>query len=243
MEDIREMTDSGTRKVIGLIPLYDDEKESYWMLPGYMKMLQAQGAVPLMLPLTSRAQELDYFLEICGGFLLTGGHDVSPSLYHARKEPWCGACCPDRDEMESYILKNAVERDKSVLGICRGIQFMNAFYGGTLYQDLEKEYKSTVDHHMKPPYDRAAHQVIIEKDSPLFKILGEQEIGVNSYHHQAVKELSPQFKAMAFSEDGLVEGIYMPSRRFVMGIQWHPEFSYETDGNSRKLVKAFVESV
>ena len=78
------------RKVIGVMPLYDDEKESYWMLPGYMKMLEAENAIPLMLPLTGKPEELDYFLEICGGFLLTGGHDVSPSVYHAETKPWCG---------------------------------------------------------------------------------------------------------------------------------------------------------
>ena len=77
---------STIRKVIGIMPLYDDEKESYWMLPGYMKMLEAENAIPMMLPLTANEKELDYFLEICGGFLLTGGHDVSPSVYHEKKE-------------------------------------------------------------------------------------------------------------------------------------------------------------
>ena len=232
-----------TRKVIGITPLYDDEKESYWMLPGYMRMLEAEGAIPMMLPLTIEAKELDYFLEICGGFLLTGGHDVSPSVYHAAKKPWCGSCCKLRDEMERHILIGAVEQDKSVLGICRGIQFMNACYGGTLYQDLEKEYASGVDHHMKPPYDRIAHQVTVEKNTPLSEILNKEKIGVNSYHHQAVRKLSPAFQEMAVSEDGLIEGIYMPSRKFVMGVQWHPEYSYDVDENSKKLIKAFVASV
>ena len=231
------------KKVIGIMPLYDDEKESYWMLPGYMKMLEAEGAIPIMLPLTSKAEELDYFLEICGGFLLTGGHDVSPSVYHAAKEPWCGLCCELRDEMERHILIRAVEQNKSVLGICRGIQFMNACYGGTLYQDLEKEYASGIEHHMKPPYNRIAHQITVEKNTSLSEILKKEQIGVNSYHHQAINKLSSEFRAMAFSEDGLIEGIYMPSRKFVMGVQWHPEYSYDVDENSKKLIKAFVASV
>ena len=231
------------KKVIGIMPLYDDEKESYWMLPGYMKMLEKEGAIPIMLPLTSKTEELDCFFEICSGFLLTGGQDVSPSVYHAAREPWCGSCCELRDEMEQYILNKAVEQDKSVLGICRGVQFMNACYGGTLYQDLEKEYASGIDHHMKPPYDRTVHQVSLEKNTPLSEILKKEQIGVNSYHHQAIKKLSPKFQTTAFSEDGLIEGIYMPFRKFVMGVQWHPEFSYEVDENSRKLIKAFVASV
>ena len=231
------------RKVIGVMPLYDDEKESYWMFPGYMKMLEAENAIPLMLPLTGRPEELDYFLEICGGFLLTGGHDVSPSVYHAETKPWCGSNCEFRDEMERYILDRAIEKDKSVLGICRGVQFMNACYGGTLYQDLVTEHNSGIDHHMKPPYDRTAHQVMIQKDTPLYDILEKKQMGVNSYHHQAVKTLSPDFQKMAVSEDGLIEGIYMPSRKFIMGVQWHPEFSYEVDENSRKLIHAFVSSI
>ncbi len=231
------------RKIIGVMPLYDDEKESYWMLPGYMKMVEAENAVPIMLPLTADTEELECFLEICGGFLLTGGHDVSPAVYHAEREPWCGPCCETRDEMERYILKNAVETDKPVLGICRGIQFMNACYDGTLYQDLASEHGSRIDHHMKPPYNRAAHQVTVLKDTPLYDILGKGQMGVNSYHHQAVKKLSPAFREMAISEDGLIEGIYMPSHKFIVGVQWHPEFSYDVDENSRKLIKAFVASI
>lgn len=231
------------RKIIGIIPLYDDKKDSYWMLPGYMKMLEAENAIPMMLPLTDNPQELDYFLDICGGFLLTGGHDVSPAVYHSPREPWCGQCCELRDQMEAYILRNAVELDKSVLGICRGIQFMNASFGGTLYQDLPREHESPIDHHMKPPYDRVAHQISIPKATPLHDILKQGQIGVNSYHHQAIKKLSPDFEAMAVSEDGLIEGIYMPSHKYIAGVQWHPEFSYKTDENSRKIVRSFVESV
>lgn len=230
------------QKAIGVMPLYDDEKDSYWMLPGYMKMLEAEGAIPLMLPLTSRPRELDFFLEFCGGFLLTGGQDVSPSLYHSEKKPWCGACCEERDNMERYLLTRAVEQDKSVLGICRGIQFMNACYGGALYQDLSTEFASGIEHHMQPPYDRAAHRVSVQKGTLLADILHKEEIGVNSYHHQAVKTLSAEFEVMALSEDGLIEGISMPSRNFVVGVQWHPELSYKVDDNSRKLIKAFAGS-
>lgn len=231
------------RKIIGVTPLYDAEKDSYWMVPGYMKMLEAEHAIPMMLPLTAEKEELDYFLEICGGFLFTGGQDLSPALYQAEKKPWCGACCEPRDQMEVYLLKKAVEQDKSVLGICRGIQLMNACFGGTLYQDLEREYGSQVSHRMTPPYDRAVHQVFLKRGTFFYELLDREQIGVNSYHHQAIQQLSPAFCAAAVSEDGLIEGIYMPSRRFVAGVQWHPELSYEKDENSRRLIHAFVESV
>lgn len=231
------------KKIIGVIPLYDDEKQSYWMLPGYIKMLESEGAIPIILPLTDNKAELDFFLEICEGFLLTGGQDVSPVLYNAEKSPLCGKECSERDNMEAYILDNAVKLDKSVLGICRGIQFMNVFYGGSLYQDINTEYNGGVEHCMTPPYDREVHTVSIKKGSALHAVLGAEKIGVNSYHHQAIKDLSDKLEAVATSQDGLTEAVTMPDKRFVLGVQWHPELSYKTDEYSKKIVKAFVNSI
>lgn len=229
-------------KVIGCIPLYDDEKDSYWMVPGYMKMLEDAGAVPLMLPLTDDDGIIDYFMKICGGFLLTGGHDVTPSLYSAAKSEKCGTNCPTRDSMEKKILSKSVAADKSVLGICRGIQLMNVCLGGDLYQDLPSEHPSGTEHHMSAPYDRVAHFVKLLSDTPLRAIIGKDRIGVNSYHHQAIKKLAPVLTAEAMSDDGLTEAAYMPGKRFIRAVQWHPEFSYKTDENSRKIVAAFVAS-
>ena len=147
------------KPLVGLIPLYDEKKESYWMLPGYMKMLQEQGAIPVMLPLTSEESILAPLVSMCAGFLLTGGQDVSPELYGEQRLDTCGALCKERDEMEKYILQQAILQDKPVLGICRGIQFLNVYLGGTLYQDLPTEYSSHIQHHMEPPYDLEAHTV------------------------------------------------------------------------------------
>lgn len=230
-------------KIIGVSPLYDSQKDSLWLVPGYIKMLEEAGAVPLILPLTDSQRELDCLFNLCGGFLLTGGQDVSPSLYGEERSPLCGEVSFERDVMDSYILKRAVNEDKPIFGICRGIQLMNAALGGTLYQDLPTERPSAVEHHMSPPYDRAAHSVNILSDSALRGVLGKEKIGVNSYHHQAVKTLAPVLRAAAVSEDGIIEAVEMPSARFFMGVQWHPEFSYKTDENSRKIVRAFVESV
>lgn len=231
------------RKIIGVIPLYDEMRDSYWMVPGYMKMVEQEGAVPLMLPLTEDQNELDFFLELCGGFIFTGGQDVAPEFYHTKRIAACGASCQKPDEMEAYLLKCAVQEDKAVLGICRGIQLMNVCFGGTLYQDLPSEYDSGINHHMEPPYNRPVHLVDIRKDTILYDVTGSERIGVNSYHHQAVRKLSRRFTELAVSEDGLTEAAAMSDKRFVVGVQWHPEFSYETDENSRKLIRAFVSRV
>ena len=228
------------RPVIGLIPLFYDEKDSYWMLPGYMKALEKCGALPIMLPLTTDEAELDEAYGLCDGILFTGGHDVSPSVYGEDKKSTCGATCNLRDKMESYLLEKCISDEKPLLGICRGIQFINAYLGGTLYQDLPSEYSSKVEHHMTPPYDRAAHKVEILEGTQLSDILGAGIHEVNSYHHQAVKELSPKLEKLAVSEDGLIEAIAVKNHRFAIGVQWHPEFSYKNNEESVTLVKAFI---
>lgn len=230
------------KSVIGLIPLYDDEKDSYWMLPGYMKVIERCGAFPVMLPLTDDQEELDTVFNICSGLLFTGGHDVEPELYKAVKTDKCGETCRMRDDMESYLLGKALEKDMSVLGICRGIQFMNAYLGGTLYQDLETEYDCKVEHHMKPPYDVKAHMVSVYPHTLLASIIGDGEHEVNSYHHQAIKDIADGIEIMAVSEDGLVEAISVKDKSFAVGVQWHPEFSYERSEESVKLVQAFVNA-
>ena len=230
------------KTIIGLSPLYDREKDSYWMLPGYMKMLERCGAVPLMLSLTTDESLLAAAFELCDGILLTGGQDVSPSLYGQSPLPLCGEVCGERDEMDRRLLISAIGADKPVLGICRGLQLMNAALGGTLYQDLPAEYGTAAEHCMKPPYDRGVHSVRLMDDTPLHDLLGVDEIAVNSYHHQAVKDPASCLKTMAVSEDGLIEAMYMPGKRFIWGVQWHPEFSYEKDSRCLRIAEAFVQA-
>lgn len=228
------------RPVIGIMPLYDKEKDSFWMHPGYMKGLQKQGAITLMMPMTNDVHDLNYFLKECDGFLIPGGQDVDPSSYKANKSEKCGETCIGRDLMDQYIIKKCYEMDKPLLGICRGIQIMNVTFGGSLFQDIESEYNSNVKHSMVKPYNRVQHRVDIS--GPLKDLIGETNIGVNSYHHQAVKDLAPIFDVMATSEDGLVEGIYIKDKKFIWGIQWHPELSYITFDESEKIFRAFIKA-
>lgn len=228
--------------IIGLIPLYDDEKDSIWMVPGYMKVIEECGCVPLILPLTDDKAVLDNCFELCDGILMTGGHDVNPEMYHEEKNVMCGIANDIRDSMEKYLFERAVEADKPVLGICRGIQLMNVLLGGTLYQDLPSERPSDVEHHMETPYDRVAHKVFVLPDTLLADIIGEGEYGVNSYHHQAIKDIAKNAEVMAVSEDGLVEAIGLKEKKFIVGVQWHPEFAYMKDEKCYKLVKAFTDA-
>lgn len=230
------------KPMIGILPLTDMEKDSYWMLPGYMKGIEEAGGIPVMLPLTEDETILERLAESFDGFLFTGGQDVSPELYGEEVLPECGECSPERDAMERILLEKILMSGKPLLGICRGIQLLNAALGGTLYQDLPAQHPGEINHHMTPPYDRAVHKVTLKPSAPLYEILGTGEIAVNSYHHQAVKELAKALEVSAVSEDGLVEGVYMPDKKFVMAVQWHPEFSYLKDENARKIFEAFVKA-
>lgn len=229
------------RPIIGVLPLWDDEKNSYWMLPGYLECIISAGGLPIMLPLTEDKEMIDRISDMCSGFLFTGGHDVSPEVYGETARYDNIGCCKRRDNMELYLLKEALIREKAVLGICRGIQFINAAMGGTLYQDIPLEHPSDIEHHQSPPYDMPVHSVMIENGSPLHKILHTNQLDVNSYHHQAVKSLAPPLRAMAHSEDGIIEAVYMPSRKFVWAVQWHPEFSYLSEPSSMLIVEEFIK--
>ena len=231
------------KPIVGVMPLWDDEKDSIWMLPGYLDGLNQAGGLPIIFPFTADEQELEQLVNRCDGFLFTGGHDVSPALYHETPMEGLVDSCPKRDAMESVVLRMALERDMPVLGICRGIQFINACLGGSLWQDIPTQHPSETEHHQAPPYDKPCHAVTVEKDSPLRDCLGVDRLPVNSCHHQAIKELAPALKAMAFSPDGLVEAAYMPEKKFLWAVQWHPEFLYQTDAPSRAIFQAFIESM
>lgn len=230
------------KPVIGILPLVDMERESYWMIPGYMKGIEAAGGIPVMLPLTTDYQIIQRLAEDFDGFLLTGGQDVSPKLYGEEILSECGQLSQERDEMERILIGKVIEIDKPMLGICRGIQILNAVLGGTLYQDLPMQHPSQINHHMTPPYDRVVHRVILKEDTPLHSILNVKEIGVNSYHHQAIKGLSGKLSVAAVSEDGIIEGVYMPDKKFILATQWHPELSYLKDEYSMKIFNALVNA-
>lgn len=229
-------------KIVGITPLYCDEKESVWMLPAYMDMLRDSGVLPIILPNRASTEELIKINSICDGYLFTGGHDVNPEMYGCKKTDKCGATNSDRDELEKKLFKIAFDSDKPILGICRGIQIINALLGGTLYQDLETEYSSSTNHHMTAPYNRHVHNVTIQ-NGILSGIIGNQVIGVNSYHHQAIKKLSEKLNIEAISEDGLVEGVSYPRKRFILAVQWHPELIYKDDKNNAEIIKVFADAV
>lgn len=231
------------KPIVGVMPLWDDEKESIWMLPGYLDGLRQAGALPVIFPLADDSGDVHQLMNLCSGFLFTGGHDVSPEQYGEVPLDGLVSSCAQRDRLESIVLRQAIAQDKPVLGICRGIQFINAALGGTLYQHLPLQCPSEVEHHQQPPYDIPVHTVQILQDTPLHALLQTGELAVNSYHHQAVKRLANGLQSMAVAPDGLIEAIYKPDHKFLWAVQWHPEFSYRSEQSSRAIFARFVQAM
>lgn len=229
------------KPIIGVLPLWDDDRNSMWMLPGYFDGISEAGGIPVMLPLKADECETEQLCRLADGFLFTGGHDVDSRMYNEEIRDGT-VICAERDELEKRVFSAALRNGKPVLGICRGIQIINVLLGGTLYQDIPTQFKSDTEHHMSAPYDREIHRVNIVRNSPLGELLKKDSIGVNSYHHQAVRDVAPELSVMAYSEDGLAEAVYMKNQKFVWAFQWHPEFSFRNDENSRMIFRKFTDS-
>lgn len=228
------------KPIIGLMPLFDKQRDSLWMVPGYYELIEENGGIPLILPLTSNRKTLDYFIDYCDGFLFTGGHDLNPELYQETTKKGCGESCLKRDDMEAYCMQKILMLNKPLLGICRGIQLLNVIRGGTLYQDLPTEFGTSINHQMTAPYDRPQHEVQIIQNSLLCDILKRDILKVNSYHHQAIKKLGRGLTVAAEAADQLIEAVYLPDHKFVLALQWHPEF-YEAGAEiNKKMMFAFL---
>lgn len=229
------------KPIIAVTALYDEERDSLWMLPGYFDGITRAGGIPLMLPLNVPPEDAEALLMRCDGLLITGGQDTQPQIY-GEQNRGKSVCCAARDELETVLLHRALEADVPVLGICRGIQFINAALGGTLYQDLLDEHPSEVCHAMQPPYDRGVHRVNIKEGTPLHQLLQTKSLLVNSYHHQAVKQPAPSLEVMAVSEDGLVEAVCRRDKHFFWAVQWHPELWAHSSREQQAIFDAFLNA-
>lgn len=231
------------KPLIGLATGLNKEETYLQVNNGYMRALENAGALPVVLPLTSDQEMLEAMIEQMDGILVTGGGDIDPAAYGELTSNACGPVETLRDAMEIPLIILALQKDKPILGICRGFQSMNVALGGTLYQDLPTDRpQSKLTHRQKQPERFPAHTVDVEEYSLLAEIAGTPFLHVNSLHHQGVKELAPLLRRCAVAPDGLIESFEYPEHPFFLGVQWHPERMWQNDNNSMKIFKAFVEA-
>lgn len=191
----------------------------------YVESVIRAGGVPMVIPLTSDPELLAAMLDRVDGVIMTGGEDIDPLKWFGEQPVNAmGTIVPERDAFDIALIRMAVGRNMPLLGICRGHQLLNVAFGGSLYQDIPSQVKgSNVKHNQKAPSNYGTHTINIEKGSLLNKQTGLDKVAVNSYHHQAVKDVAPGYKATAYSEDGIIEAMEKEGSTRVFGVQFHPE--------------------
>lgn len=230
--------------IIGVTPHYDSDNNRICIATNYLNSVKNAGGAPILLPLETDKTSLLRISEICDGFLFTGGPDITPFRFGEETIQQCGEVLPKRDEMEELLFNIAMKSGKPIFGICRGIQVLNVFLGGTLYQDVAAQFPSPLKlaHSQKSARNVLSHSVAINRDTLLHDILQKDYIQVNSFHHQAVKDVAPSLKVAGTSPDSIVEAVYLPGHKFFLAVQWHPEHLIYDKEDALLLFKAFVNA-
>ena len=226
--------------IIGILAEVDNDQTTS-VKNSYVQAITMSGGTPILLPYVTDEQIIERFIDICDGFLFTGGADIEPKRYGETPKPTCGKPQIYRDELDFKAFYKAMKADKPILAICRGMQLVNAALGGTLYQDIPTEYETNMLHRQTESVNEPSHAVNVIPDTPLSTIAVGKTMMANSFHHQAVKKLADGCRIMATANDGIIEAIYHEEARYLRAYQWHPERLCIKDDDNRKIFDDFIE--
>lgn len=209
----------------------------------YIDAILKAGGVPIILP-TGIDRDVQQLCNMLDGLLLTGGGDVDPVHLGEDPHPKLGEVTPERDSVELLLARQFLNANKPILGICRGMQLLNIVFGGGIYQDMQAQYdKPLLQHIQQSKRWFTSHEVKVTRQTKFHAIVGMDVIRVNSFHHQAVKEIGRPLVVSAIANDGIVEVIESTAHAFVIGVQWHPEMlMMKGDAYSNRLFDAFVRA-
>ncbi len=225
---------------------FDSGPQAWSVRSTYTQAVAAGRGAPILIPVCTEEALLRSIYERLDGILLSGGGDVAPKLYGAESSVYTDGVDPDRDEVEIQLVHWAVEGNKPLLAICRGIQVLNVALGGTLIQDIREEAKGALRHDAPSEawFPRLTHPVTLAPGSELQAALGTDtdQLSVNSLHHQAVGRIADDLEVVAWASDGIVEGVQVPGQRFALGVQWHPETLFQDHPPMLRLFESFVEA-
>jgi putative glutamine amidotransferase len=244
--------ESGSRPRVALTTTIDKFAGSHarpavFLYASYIHALEQFGLAPVLITPAHSPAAISALLDACCGLVLSGGEDIDPGRYGEAPSPALGEVEPMRDEAEFTALQAAVSRDMPIFGICRGLQVLNVFFGGTLYQDIATDRPGELlAHQQAQPWSERSHSARVMPDSLLHRTVREECIFINSFHHQAVKHLAPGLRVVARADDGLVEAIEHPEYPWLLGVQWHPErneAAAEASDPDRRLFAGFREAV
>jgi putative glutamine amidotransferase len=237
------------KPVIGITPSPMEDTQShgtftrYAMATTYTEAVEAAGGVPLVIP--PQVGNIEEILAVVDGLLLSGGADVDPARYGDEEvhETTYGVHAL-RDELEIGLVREAVDRDIPVLCICRGIQVLNVALGGTLIQDIPSQYSTEIIHAQQKAgiaKEEPGHTVAVTPGTLLAETYGQETIDVNSFHHQAVREVAPGLVVNAIAPDETIEAVSRPGSSWILGVQWHPEMMFHAHPEHLRPFSALVE--
>ena len=230
-----------TKPIIGIgsdVLQQKGERDRAFAFTTYTEALRRAGAIAVVIP--PQPENAPAIVDGLDGILLAGGDDCDPTAYGEQRHPSVEPMDARRQNNDIALARAARERGIPTLGICLGVQVMNVAAGGTLIQDIDSELRTDIEHASEPS-DRHRHAVLVEKNTKLADIVGDQELDVNSSHHQAIRHIGRGLRVTALAPDGIVEGLEDPSQPFYLGVQWHPEDMVE-ENSAEKLFGAFVEA-
>ena len=208
----------------------------------YLKGVQEAGGVPVLLPPQLSERTRDELWRRLDALVLTGGGDLDPARFGEPRHSTVYDVSAARDELEIELARRALAEDVPLLAICRGIQVLNVVLGGTLYQDIASDLGTPIAHTQKERRDQPTHAVKLLEGSRLAGILGRLEVDVNSFHHQAIKDLGTRLIAVGVAPDGIIEAAEATNHPFAIAVQWHPEDLVDHDATARSLFRAVIEA-
>ncbi len=228
------------KPVIGLFVSIDNERTTS-VFDAYVRSVELAGGAPMIIPCVEDGETLDALIDICDGFIFTGGVDIDPCHYGEQIIDACGEIHAYRDSLELSAFPKIFNTGKPIMGICRGSQLINVALGGTLYQDIPSQLEGCMQHKQTEPKFSYSHDVTVLKDTPLYSLLGTERIKANTFHHQAIKTLGQGLQVMAKADDGIIEAIYLPGDRYLRAYQWHPERLHAADEYHRAIFRELIE--
>lgn len=233
------------RPKIGITMRLEHETRRFYLGRDYSEAIEAAGGTPIHIALIPKEEFIaDVVTTLDGIFLPGSASDIDPAYWNEDPHPRLGRVVPEKDRTDLMVLAEGGKRELPVFAICYGMQSLNVFRGGSLIQDIESEIKEPVQHQQGIPRDRNSHTIRIAAGSVIEKALGVGTLTtkVNSHHHQAIRNVGKNLRPIAWANDGVIEGVEdVRDGRFAVGVQWHPELSWSTDGLSGNLFRLFVE--
>ena len=229
------------KPIIGITSNIDSTTHS--LQNTYIQAVIAVDGVPLLVP-TGLECDVQQISTLLDGLIVSGGGDMNPQLFNEEPVPELGNVTPERDTIELELVRHMLTLDKPILGICRGHQVLNVAFGGSLYQDINSQSASPIlQHDQKAKREHQSHAVHIEKGTILASITDSKKIMVNSFHHQALKDIPSPLIVSGKASDGIIESIESPQHSFVVGVQWHPEALMGKDDQvSMRLFSAYIKA-